>query len=154
MLDHLASLALLGLLGCGLVLTASLQDIGAVFGVKQVVPPAKAAGVVADELFVVQVVVVSTSPERKEVVKAPWELVATVGINGLEETQHDPNVHCQDMQVTGERTPHNWTPDSTESKDHNFNWRSIFSSQAKGSGILVVNFVDGFVKGAPVESTV
>lgn len=49
-----------------------------------------------------EVVVVGTSPEGEEVAKGPREVVSRVRVNGLEETEGDPNVDCQDVEVIAE----------------------------------------------------
>lgn len=64
--------------------------------------------------MVVLVVVVGTSPERQEVVQRPWELVAGVGIDGLEQSQADPERDGEQMQVSGEVAPDDRYADSTQ----------------------------------------
>lgn len=86
--------------------------------------------------------------------QAPWELVAAVSINSLEQPQNDPNVHGQDVEIAGESTPHNGAANSSESEEHDFDWGSVFCSQAEGSGVLVMDLVDGFVERTPVKSAV
>lgn len=49
--------------------------------------------------------VVSTGPEREEVVERPGELVAGVRVDGLEDTENDPDVHGQDVEVLGDGAP-------------------------------------------------
>ena len=75
-----------------------------------------------------QVVVISASPEGKEVVKTPWEFIAAVSIDGLEETKHNPDVHGKDVQITRKCAPNNGTSNSAKSKNHDFDGRSILSS--------------------------
>lgn len=136
-----------------LVLPPSLDSIRRIFGVKQIVPPPEAAGIVANEFFMVEVMVVSTSPEREEMVKTPGKLVTAVRINGLEQAQHNPNVHGEDVQVSGHGTPKNRTANSTKSKNHNLDRRCIFGCHAKWCRVLMVNLMDCFVKRTPVEGT-
>lgn len=97
---------------------------------------------------------VGTSPERQKVMQAPGEFVAAVSINRLKETKNNPDIHGQDMEIARESTPSDGAPDSSESEQHDFNGGSVFCSQTKRRGVLVVNFVDGFVERTPVESTV
>lgn len=97
---------------------------------------------------------VGTGPEREEMVETPGEFVTTVSIDGLEQTQHNPNVHGENVQVTSKSAPEDRATDCTETQNHNFDWRRVFSSQAKGSRVLVVDFVNGLVEGTPVESAV
>lgn len=62
-----------------------------------VIPPSEAAGVIANELFMMNIVMVCTSPEREDVVKRPGELVSGMRINGLEQAQYDPDIHGEDV---------------------------------------------------------
>lgn len=144
----------MSLLSTGLVFSAALQSIGGVLSVEEVVPPAEAAGVVSDELLMVKIVVVGTGPERQEVVKTPREFVTAVGINGLEQTQDNPNVHGEDVKVSGESTPEDGATDGTKAQEHHFNRRRVFGSQTERSGVLVMNLMDSLVEGAPVKSAV
>lgn len=98
--------------------------------------------------------VVSTSPDGQEVVEGPGELVAGVGVDGLEDTQDDPDVHGQNVQILGDCAPEDWCANSTEAKDHNFDRRGVFCGEAEGCGVLVVDLVDVLVQWAPVHSAV
>ena len=62
-------LRLLGLELQELLLTALPVSLSAGLGVEAEVPPAEAGGVVADELLVVEIVVIRTGPEGDEVSK-------------------------------------------------------------------------------------
>lgn len=112
---------LLGLRNLGFVFPPALQRIWSVLGVKDIIPPPEAAGIVADELLMVEIVVIGTSPEGKEVVKTPWEFITAVSINGLEQAQDDPDVHGKNVQFTCHRTPNDRAPDSSEAQDHHLN---------------------------------
>lgn len=116
----------LSLFGRCLVLSATLQGIGGVLGVKEIVPPAEAARVITNKLLVMEVVVISPRPEGQEVVQTPGEFIATVGINGLEQAEDDPDVHGQDVQVASERTPDDGATDGSETQDHDFDRRRVF----------------------------
>ena len=85
-----------------LLLAAALVCLSTSLGIQEVVPPAEAGGVVANELLVVHVVVVSAGPNWEEVSQAPREVVATVGINGLEEAQDDPDVHGDQVEIASD----------------------------------------------------
>lgn len=67
----------------------------------------------------------STRPERQEVVQRPGELVAGVRIDGLEETAHDPQVHGQDVQVAGDGAPGDGAEDRAGAEDHHFDGRGV-----------------------------
>ena len=97
---------------------------------------------------------ISTSPERQEMVKTPRKFVATVGIDSLEQAQYNPDIHSENMQVTGESTPEDRGADGPEAENHHFNRRSIFGGQTKWCGILMVNFVNSLVEWTPMKSSV
>ena len=94
-------LDLLGLL-CELSLTSPLGSLGSGLGIHNIIPPSEAACIVADETLVVSIVMISTGPEGKEIVQAPWEIVTAVSINGLKETKDDPEIHGQDVELTSD----------------------------------------------------
>lgn len=139
---------------CGRLLPPALERIGGVLCVQNVVPPAEAAGIVANELLVVEVVVIRTGPERQEVVKTPGEFIATVRVDGLEQTQDNPDVHGENVQVTGEGAPDDWAADGSETEDHDLDRGGIFGSQTEGRRILVVNLVNSLVERTPMQGTV
>jgi hypothetical protein len=94
-------LDLLALL-CELPLTSSLCSLRSRLGIHHVIPPSEAARIIANETLVVSIVVIGTGPEGKEVVQTPWEVVTTVGINGLEKTEDNPEIHCQNVELTSD----------------------------------------------------
>lgn len=130
------------------------MGIGTGLGVKHVVPPAEAGSVVANELFVVNVVVLSAGPDRQEVAQAPGEVVAAVGVDGLEETQSDPDVHGQEVELAGDGEDQDGRSDDTDSKQTRLNGRGVLSSQAERSRVQVVHLVDAPVQRAVVKSAV
>jgi hypothetical protein len=139
--------SLLSLSGLGqLLLPPSLGGLSTGFGVKNRVPPPEAAGVVADELLVVHVVVLGTGPEGENVVQAPGELVAAVRIDGLEQTERDPRVHGQNVQVLRDGAPEDGAGDGSEAKNHDLNRRRVLSSQTERSRVLVMDLVDVLVQ--------
>lgn len=54
---------------------------------------------------------VRTSPEREEVTKRPGEVVAGVGIHRLPQSEGNPDVNGEDVQVGSEVTPQEWSGD-------------------------------------------
>lgn len=103
--------------------------------------------------MVVLVVVVGTGPERHYIVQRPWEFVARVGIDGLQESQGDPHANGEKMQVFGDKTPHHRDPDGTDSQQHDFDGMSVLSGHAEWRSISVVLFVDVLVKDSIVQPT-
>ena len=138
----------------GSLLCLHLSDDLVGLGSEHVVPPSERGGVVADKLLVMNIVMLGSSPEWKEVVKGPWELVSGVSIDGLEETENDPDVHGDDVEVSSEGDPDDWDTDGSKTKSHHFNGRGEFSGNSEWGGVLVVELVDATVEWAPVESTV
>ena len=103
----------------------------------------------------VNVVVLSSSPEGQEVVQAPGELVAAVGVDGLEQTDDNPGVHGQNVKVLCDGAEDNGNSDSAKAQNHDFDGRRVFSRETKGGGVLVVDLVDVLVEeGACVHGAV
>jgi len=96
----------------------------------------------------------STGPERQEVVQAPREFVATVCIDGLKQTAGDPEVHGQDVKVLGAEGPDNWDYDCACAEDHGLNRRGVFSGKTKRSRVLMVDLVNVLVERTPVKEAV
>ena len=137
-----------------LALAALLGRLGAGLGVQHVVPPAKRTRVVADEALVVHVVVLGTGPEGHEVVQAPGKVVARVGVDGLPQPQHDPDVDCQDVQIVGEAAPDDGQAHSAKAEAHDFDRRRVLGREPEGRRVGVVDLVDVAVERAPVQRAV
>lgn len=75
---------------------------------------------------------IGTSPEGQELAQAPREIVTTVSVNGLEETENNPQIHGEKVQVTRDGCPHYWSSDNTKPQKHYFNWRGVFGGETKG----------------------
>lgn len=95
-----------------------------------------------------------TSPERQKVVQTPWELIARVRVNSLEQTANDPDVHGQNVQVLGDGTPQDWRANGSQAQNHDFDRRSVFSCETEWCRVLVVDFVDVLVEGSPMHCAV
>lgn len=92
-----------------------------------------------------------TCPERQEVMQAPGKFITAVSVNGLEQATHNPEVHCENMQVASDGAPDDWGAHSTEAQDHDFDWRGVFSRHSEWRRILVVYLVNIFVQWTPVQ---
>jgi hypothetical protein len=149
----LCLLRLLRLL-CRSSLTSSLGSLRPRLRVHHVVPPSEAARIVANEPLVVHIVMLRSRPERQEVVQAPREFVPAVGINGLEETRRDPQVHGHDVQLARHQAPDNRHHDGPGSEHHRLDGRGVLRCQSKGRRVLVVDLVHVAVEEAPVEESV
>ena len=107
---------------------------GLVFGIsaEEVVPPSEAGRVAVSERLVVVVVVVRAGPERQEMSKGPREVVARVGVNGLEESERDPDVHRQDVQVLSEEAVEEGAGDGSLGKDEDLERMGVLGSETDG----------------------
>lgn len=74
-----------------------------------------------------------------------------MGVDGLEEPQCDPSVNRDDMQVTREEAVDQRTEDSSSPQNEDLSWVCVFSSQAEWRRVLMVDFVDVFIKHASVK---
>ena len=102
----------------------------------------------------VRVVKVGAAPERQDVVQAPGEIVAGVGVDGLEQAQRDPGVHGQDVQVAGNRAVQDGRKHRAEAEEHDLDRRRVLGRHAEGRRVLVVDLVHVLVEGPPVEHAV
>jgi hypothetical protein len=102
----------------------------------------------------VNIMMLSTRPERQEVVQRPGELVSGVCIDSLEKTAHDPEVHSQDVQIASDSAPCDRTEDCAGAQDHDFDGRGVLGCQTEGGGVVVMDLVDGAVERAPVHGAV
>lgn len=98
--------------------------------------------------------VLSTAPEGKEVAQAEGEVIAGMGVDGLEETEDNPDIHGGEMEVLGDGNPEDGGSYSTNTEEHNLNGRGVLGSETKGRAVRVVNLVDGLVERAVVKRTV
>lgn len=96
-----------------LLVSTTLLCLGSSLSVEHIVPPPKAGCVVADELFVVRVMVSCAGPKRQNVTKAPWEIIARMRVNCLEETKGDPDVHGEEVQFARDGADGNRGPNDT-----------------------------------------
>ena len=131
-----------------------LCGLGTRFSVQQVIPPPKTARVVANEALMMDIMMLCTCPEWQEVMQAPWKLVAAMGINGLEQTTHNPEVHSENVQVARDGAPKDRCAHSPKAENHDFNWGGVFSGHAEWSGVLVVYLMNVFVQWTPVQRSV
>ena len=80
--------------------------------------------------------------------------ITAVRIDGLEETEGDPDVHGEDVQVTAECAVEEGTRECASSEDEDLSGMRVLSSKTEGGGVLVVNLVDVLVQRTPVQSLV
>lgn len=73
-------------------------------------------------------------------------------VYGLEESEDDPSVHCDEMQILGDGTIQNWRADSTHSQNHDFEWMRVLSRETKWCRVFVVQFVNVLVERTVVQT--
>lgn len=123
-------------------------------GAEQVVPVTERRRKVADKVLVVVVVVVSTGPQGEKVAEGPGKVVARVRVNGLEQTQHDPNQNGDQVHVAEKVGPEQRAADSAQTSNSDLDRVGVLGGQAKGRGVAVVLLVNVLVQGANVQSAV
>ena len=80
--------------------------------------------------------------------------VTAVRIDGLEETEGDPDVDRDDVEVVAERAVEDGAADRTSAEDHDLRGVRVLSREPERCRVLVVDLVDVLVERAPVKSTV
>ena len=100
------------------------------------------------------IVMLCAGPERQDVVQAPRELITAVRVDGLEQTEHNPDIHGQDVQVPSDGAPEDGAEDGAHPQNHDFDGGSVFGRKTEGRRILVVDLVDVLVERAPVHGAV
>jgi hypothetical protein len=139
---------------CKLPLSSLLRSLRTSLSVQDIIPPAERARVVTDEALMMDIMMLSTGPEGQEVMQRPWEFIPGMRINSLEQATNDPQIHRQDVQILSDSAVDDRAANSSETQDHDFDRRRVFSGEAKGCRILMVNFMDVFVKRTPVHGAV
>ena len=77
--------------------------------------------------------VICTSPEGKDMLERPREVVSAMSIDGLEETKDNPDVHGEDVEVASANDVENRTSDRSGAEDEDFGWMGVLSGKAEGS---------------------
>lgn len=115
---------------------------------EQVVPPSERSRIVVHERHVVEIMVICATPERDDVLQRPGEIVPAVRVDRLEETQGDPDVDAEDVQVGPEEAVEQRSSDGAGAEDEDFEWVGVFGCEAEGRGVFVVHLVDVLVERA------
>ena len=72
--------------------------------------------------------------------------VSGMGIDGLEETEGDPDVDGDYVQVWLDPAVKQWSENCPRSEDHDFERMCVLGGETERCGILVVELVNMFVK--------
>lgn len=75
-------------------------------------------------------------------------------VDGLEETEDDPNVDGDDVQVAAEGAVEDGACNRAGTENHDLSGVRVLGGETEGRGVLVVDLVDVLVQRAPVESAV
>jgi len=102
-----------------------------VVGPHDVVAPTEGRGEIVHESHVVEIVVISTGPEGKDVLERPREIVSAVSIDCLEETEDDPDVHGENVEVSGAENVENRTGDRSSTEDEDFSRMGVLGSKTE-----------------------
>lgn len=144
------------LVALGLGGVTSLTSAGGSWGlsIKEVIPVSEGRGEVANEVLVVIIVVIGTSPNGKQVAQTPGEVVSGVGVDSLDKSQSDPDTNSKKVHVTEEISQKKRRANSTDTGEGHLEGVSILSSQTEGGSVLVVLLVNTLVKQLGVEGSV
>lgn len=97
--------------------------------------------------------VVSSSPEGKEVVKRPRKLISGVSVDSLEKAEDDPEIAGKDVEVVSECAPKDRRANGAETEDHNLNRGSVLGGETKGSRVEMVLLVDVLIERTVMHQT-
>jgi hypothetical protein len=122
--------------------------------IQQIIPPPKTTRIIPNKPFMMHIMMIRARPKRQEMMQAPRKLIAAMRVNCLEQSTHDPEIHSQDMQIASYRAPEDRRADGSQAEHHHFDRGGVFGGEAEGRGVLMVDFVDVFVQGAPVHGAV
>ena len=99
-----------------------------------------------------EVVVVRPRPEGQDVLQRPGEIVPRMRVDGLEEPECDPDVHCDNVEVAPREVAKTQrTAKRAYGKNQGLGWMSVFSGEAERCGVFVVQFVDVAVERTIVQ---
>jgi hypothetical protein len=77
-----------------------------------------------------------------------------VSIDGLEETESDPEEDGENVEIPGEVAIQERASDGTSAENHDFSGMSVFCGETEGSRVFVVNFVNVFIQRSTVQCLV
>ena len=77
-----------------------------------------------------------------------------MGVDGLEETEGDPDVDGEDVEVLHEEAVEEGPGNRASTEDEDLSGMGVLRSETEGGGVLVVNLVDGLVQHRSMESLV
>lgn len=141
--------------GFGLLLSDTLAVCTVlVVSAEDEVEVAERGGVVVGEGHVVEVVVFSAGPQWEDVVEGPGEVVARVSVHGLPQTEDDPGVHGDDVEVAGEVAVEERSTDGAHAEDQDLQRVGVLSSETEGRRVLVMEFVNPAVERSVVKGLV
>lgn len=75
-------------------------------------------------------------------------------VDGLEQTERDPNIYSENVEVARKVTVEDGTSDRASAKDKHLGRVRVLGSKTKRSRILVVELVNVLVQWSPMKSLV
>ena len=72
--------------------------------------------------------VIGSSPEWEDMSERPREVVSRVSIDCLTESESDPEVDGEDMEILSEKTVKEGARNGTLGEDKDFEWVGVFGS--------------------------
>ncbi len=78
--------------------------------------------------------------------------ITAVSVDGLEETESNPNIDGEDVEVATEPAVEQRSGEGSGAKDEDFSGVSVLGGQTERSRVLVVDLVNVLVERTPVKS--
>lgn len=100
------------------------------------------------------VVMLGAAPEREDVVQRPREVVPRVRVDGLEESQADPDVHGHDVEVVRDARVKDGPAERAEAENEHLDGVGVLCCEAEGRAVRVMELVDVLVQDTVVEGLV
>ena len=98
--------------------------------------------------------VVGSGPEWEEVPERPREVVARVSVDGLAETESDPDVDGEDVQILSEKTVEERARDGSLGENEDLQGVGVLRGQSDRGAESVMLLVDVLVQRSPVKRSV
>lgn len=102
----------------------------------------------------VKIVVLGTGPDREEVTQRPGEIVTAVGVDGLEESKDDPDIHGEEVELASNEQEKNGSADNADTEESSLDGRGVLGSKTERSRVGVMHLVDSLVERAVVKTAV
>jgi len=98
------------------------------------VPPSEGGSIVALEQLMMAVMIIRPGPEWHKMTQRPGKVVSRMRIDRLEESQGDPNVNRENMQIFSEETVEKRSADSALRENEYLRVRKALKIKLNSSG--------------------